>query len=116
MLDFAASEEFAAFIGSVKQFFASPSKPEIYETDVSPHAVFSAPATEVFRVKFDDEKELAAITELWASLVSEVEKLVPGVSSLSGTRVSLEDHGFLGIIGWQGLDVRSENDSELRLN
>lgn len=104
--DFLASEEFGTFKSHVKQFVSAPAKPEAYETDASPLASFSSPVTEVFRTQFEDGVRLAAVKTAWVKLVSEIKGELPGLVSVSGTSINLENHVFIGIIGWKGIEVR----------
>jgi hypothetical protein len=62
--------------------------------------------TETFRTKFEGEAKFNTVKTAWIELVPAIREILSGVSFLSGTSVNLEDHVFVGIIGWDGIKVR----------
>jgi hypothetical protein len=99
-------QKFAAT--AIKPFATAPARPEVYETDESPMAVFSSVVTEVYRVKFNNEVKLEQVKAAWSEFVSAVKKILPGVPSLCGISVNLDEDFHVGILGWDGLEVRQQ--------
>lgn len=86
----------------------APPKPEVYNTDVSPAAVFSSATIEIIRVKFDDEVSLAVIESAWNDLVASIGLISSAKSSLCGRSINLDGDLFIGMIGWPGDQVGSK--------
>lgn len=103
---FFGSPEFQAFGAQVKPLATAPPQPQIYDTDLSPIAAFSSHLTEVFRIKIgNDGNDLDAVREAWGAFVAAIEIHLPGLPSLSGTSLNLEEELFLGVVGWEGFEV-----------
>jgi hypothetical protein len=94
---------FQAFGGQVKALATAAAPHELYDTDLSPIAAFSSLLTEVFRIKIGNNPEVAKKT--WGVFIVAVERSVPGLPSLSGTSLNLEEQLFLGVVGWEGVEV-----------
>lgn len=97
-----ASDEFKAFGGKVKGYATAPPEPQLFETDKGPAAAMSAPVTEVFRIKIHDRKN---IDHAWKDLVDAVGKAESSVETLSGASINLPYDLFVGVMGWDSLEV-----------
>jgi len=84
----------------MKPLAAGPAELQLFDTDVGPLEVASAPLTEVIRVQLKDGAESAA--DAWAVLVKTLSSDVPVTS---GTSLNLKDGVFMGTIGWKNLEV-----------
>ncbi|TAQ88379.1 hypothetical protein B7494_g3293 [Chlorociboria aeruginascens] len=102
-----AGEDFKAFGGQAKSYFTRPPQPELYKTDISPVAAFSSAATEVFRIKIEDETKIEKAQQAWESLIATIRKTTPEIEALSGPSLNLKEPLFVGIIGWKGVDARN---------
>ncbi|PQE20558.1 hypothetical protein CJF30_00001900 [Rutstroemia sp. NJR-2017a BBW] len=101
-----SSDEFLNDVGQMlKSFATARTVPGIYESDVSPKEVFTSPVSEVFRIKIhgDQAKEATARAE-WENFT----KKLNGKKVLSGVSINLEERLFLGIVGWESLESRTE--------
>lgn len=104
--DFLATPQFQAFGAQVKPFATAPPQPQIFETDLSPSTVFSSPLTEVFRIGIGSGgNNLDVVREAWKAFIAATEISLPGLPSLSGTSLNLDQELFLGVVGWAGVDV-----------
>jgi hypothetical protein len=88
----------------VKPFLLAPLQPQLYETDLSPLAVFTAPVTEAFRItKHDNGDE---IENVWQEMTTALKATPLTISSLSGSSVNLESEMFAGVIGWDSIELK----------
>jgi hypothetical protein len=63
--------------------------------------------TEIFRFKQDGSGE---IERVWSEFVDAVSTTQSAVSALSGISVNLENEMFAGVIGWESLEVRFQDN------
>lgn len=85
----------------VKPYALAPPNPQLYETDVGPSGVFAATLTEVWQVKLGEEEKAK---QAWKTFITAVEAL-GAVKSSSGTSLNQEEKQFVGIIGWDSVEV-----------
>ncbi len=98
---FVTSDEFKAFGSSLKPYALAPPDLQLYETNVGPSDVFAATLTEVWQVKLGEgEKTRQTCNAFLAAVESS-----GGVKSSSGTRLNHEEKPFVGIIGWNSVEV-----------
>ena len=89
--------------------FSGAPKIQIYHTDLSPKAVFTSRLTEVFRIRLGaGGNEFAVVRDTWFNFVAGLERSLPTLPSLSGSSLNLDQHLFLGIIGWEGTEVSNQ--------
>jgi hypothetical protein len=73
---------------------------QLFDTDVGPLEVVSAPLTEIIRGQLKDDAESAA--DAWTGLVKAMGSAVPVTSGMS---LNLKDGVFMGTIGWKSLEL-----------
>jgi hypothetical protein len=102
-IELVTSEKFKTFGGTVKPFVVAPPQPQLYETDLSPIAAFSAPVTEAFRiVKHDNSTEIEGA---WKEWITALKATLVTINALSGMSINLPNEMFAGVIGWDSLEV-----------
>jgi hypothetical protein len=90
--------------------FTAPPQLQIYHTDLSPIAAFSSYLTEVFRIRVGTGgNNFDVVRESWFNFVTAIERSLPKLLSLSGISLNLDQQLFLGIIGWEGIDVNNQS-------
>jgi hypothetical protein len=94
----------------VKPLFTAPSQLQTYHTDLSPIAAFSSHLTEGFRIKIGaGGSDFDVVRDSWFNFVAAIERSLPKLPSLSGTSLNLDQQLFLGVIGWEGIDVSNQS-------
>jgi len=105
--DFIATPGFHAHAAKMIPLLTAPLVLEIYHTDLSPRAVFSSPLTEVFRIKLGaGGSGYDLVRDTWINFVAALESSTPGLPSVHGSSLNLDQQLFLGVIGWEGNDAR----------
>ncbi len=103
------------FETGIKPFALGPPHPlpgpQLYKTDVSPVAVNSAPITEVFRISLEDATKEIEVKKAWMVLVNALVSAGTAVPSMSGKSVNLDNSLYLGVFGWESLEVYSKYGS-----
>ena len=104
--DFLSTPGFQSHGAEVVTHFTAPPQLQIYNTDLSPKAVFSSHLTEVFRIEVGaDHSTIDAVRDTWSEFITVIEQILPNVPSLSGTSLNLDQQLFLGVIGWKASEV-----------
>jgi hypothetical protein len=83
---------------------------QLYETDVSPVAVNSAPIIEVFRISLEDVTKEIEVKKAWKVLVNALVHTGASMPQMSGKSVNLADSLYLGVLGWESLEVCCKYD------
>jgi len=104
------SDKFKSFAPTLLPLVTAKPSPEIYDAVVSPQPVFSAPLTEVFRIKIPSDEKLEATRQRWNEYLAAIDKSHVSVKSLSGTSNNLEETTFFGAVGWNSPAVSVFND------
>ncbi len=95
----------------MKEIAVAPSKPQLYDSDVEPDAIFSAILTEVYSIKVPNDTVAAKVKDSWRAFGSAVEKATAGkgeeaeVHLLSGTSLNMDEKTFIGMLGWKSPEV-----------
>jgi hypothetical protein len=110
--DFIQSPGFLAFRPKVMPIATAPAAPQIYNTDVSPIGAFSHPLTEVIRIKVGDELNFAKVEKAWHGYVSTLVESLPTVAIASGKSMNIDEQLFIGLVGWNGLEVCIDMDPQ----
>jgi hypothetical protein len=100
---FLSSDDFTAFTSPIKPLAAGPAELQLFDTDLGPSQVMSAPLAEIFRLQLkDDENSIAVAKNAWKELVNTISSCVPVIC---GTSLNLQERVFIGAIGWKSLEV-----------
>lgn len=80
---------------------------QLFETDLGPGDVASAPLMEVIRIKFSGNvDDLGAIENAWAELVNGIAKESSNPPSVThGRSLNVPESLFLGTVGWESLEA-----------
>jgi hypothetical protein len=98
---FPKSDNFQAFVSSIKPFVAAPAIPELYEAKGWSIACTSSPIVQIFKAKACDETE-----SVWEELKEGIKMAAENQPSFYHGNGIGKDHGtFLGLIGWNSLKV-----------
>lgn len=107
---FLSSPEYRTFGGDIVPFLAGPAKPQVFETDSGPTACASAPVTEIFRLTLPasgSESGSGAAEKAWREFVGVLEKGAEGSvrGAIGGRSLNLEGEMWVGMVGWENLEV-----------
>jgi hypothetical protein len=104
---FVASDNFETFKTVVKPHSAAPPVPQLYNTDFEPTEVFASALTEAWQVKIgDSDGKVAETRDAWERFVSAVVR-AGGASGrgIHGTSLNLEERRWVGVLGWESMEV-----------
>lgn len=92
-------------IGASKPFMAGPPTIQLFETDASPASSATAPVTAILRTSIKDSSNKEAAERVWNELVKDIGSEAKGVTH--GASVNLEEKLYLGVLGWESMEVSS---------
>jgi hypothetical protein len=87
----------------------APPVPQLYNTDSEPTKVFGSTLTEVWQVKIGEGSEkVAESREAWKKFVTAVAEASGSngtEESIQGPSVNLEEKRWVGVLGWESMEV-----------
>ena len=87
----------------------APPVPQLYNTDFEPTKVFGSTLTEVWQVKIGEGNEkVAESREAWKKFVNAVAEANGSKGteeSIQGPSVNLEEKRWVGVLGWESMEV-----------
>ena len=87
----------------------APPVPQLYNTDFEPTKVFGSTLTEVWQVKIGEGNEkVAESREAWKKFVNAVAEASGSKGteeSIQGPSVNLEEKRWVGVLGWESMEV-----------
>lgn len=87
----------------------APPIPQLYNTDFEPTKVFGSTLTEVWQVKIGEGNEkVVESREAWKKFVNAVAEASGSngtEESIQGPSVNLEEKRWVGVLGWESMEV-----------
>lgn len=103
---FPKSNKFEAFVTTIKPFVADPATPELYEAEDRSISCTSSNITQIIKASSTEETE-----NMWKQLEGAITESPTDKPSFYHAKGIEKDEGtFLGLIGWQNLQVRRTSD------
>jgi hypothetical protein len=102
---FLTSDNYAKFMAHVKPVAAAPAIPQLFLADARSELCTSAARTQMFKLKVADMSNKNAVEDAWHELVHQDGSVRdPSFQAWGLNNVEGE---FLGMIGWDSVEVRS---------
>ncbi|KAF2089214.1 hypothetical protein K490DRAFT_54840 [Saccharata proteae CBS 121410] len=104
---FLDSEQFEAFKAGVYEYLAAPAAPQLYASENRSVECLKSPITQVFKVEGDTSEEERK--NAWDEFVAAVDaKSGKDVKSFSAVGMRSFEGVFMGMIGWESLELLEE--------